>query len=308
MNVQSMYTAIDVHVAGEAFRIIKDIPFMRYSSLAELQERLSYTFMKEIKVLLQEPRGFAGMSGCIIVPPTDLQADVAVLFINQEGIVPLHYGGIVASLTVLLESGQLKQKETNQYTIETVLGLFSVTAIVENHTVVSVTLISAPCHFVQKQAAYTLIQADYLYAVFQKPEQCGEIDVTNLPILKEWMRTTYDTYFKTSEVQRVVLMDDSNISERRIKTITFRNDEYIVRSPGFGSTMACYMSALSSIDKDYTLSFINESIFHSSLVIQKIEKIKSGDVFAIQSRGFITGMQTFLLEETDPFPEGFLLK
>lgn len=308
MKVQNMYTAIDVHVAGEAFRIIKDIPFFQYTNLEELQEKLSSSYMKEIKLLLQEPRGFAGMNGCMILPPVAPQADAAVLFFNHEGMVPLHYGGIVAVVTALLECGQLKQSESNQYTFETIHGLFSVTAIMENHAVVSVTLISEPCFLIKEHATYTLIQADYLYAVFPKHEQCGEIDANNLSTLKAWMRTTYNTYFKTSEVPRVVLMDDSYIRECRIKTVTFRDDEYIVRSPGFGSTMACYMNYLSKADGNKDLPFINESMFHSSLAIQKVEQAENGYVFTVQSRGFITGMQTFVLEPTDPFPEGFLLK
>ena len=33
-----------------------------------------------------------------------------VLFFNHEGSVPLHYGGIVAVITMLLESGYLKRE------------------------------------------------------------------------------------------------------------------------------------------------------------------------------------------------------
>lgn len=308
MKVQNMYTTIDVHVAGEAFRIIKDVPLIQYTNLEELQRKLLSTFMQEIKLLLQEPRGFAGINGCMVVPPIDNQADAAALFFNHEGVVAPHYGGIVAIVTALLESGQLKQKESNRYKIETIRGLFSVIAIMEDSEVVSVTIKSEPCFIVEENAVYTLIQADQLYAVFPKHERLGEIRTENLSTLKDWMRTTYKTYFTTNAVQRIVLMDDRYIDERRIKTVTFRDDEYIVRSPGFGSTMACYMSSLSKIHGNKELPFINESMFHSFVTIQKVEQVENGYAFTMTSRGFITGMQTFLLEPTDPFPEGFLLK
>ncbi len=52
----------------------------------------------------------------------------------------------------------------------------------------------------------------------------------------------------------------------------------------------------------------NESIFNSFITVEKVKKEELGYIFRFESRGFITGMQTFLLDPTDPFPAGFLLK
>lgn len=63
-----------------------------------------------MQLLLNEPRGFIGLNGCIVVPSIHPEIDAAVLFFNHEGSIPLHYGGIVAVITMLLESGYLKRE------------------------------------------------------------------------------------------------------------------------------------------------------------------------------------------------------
>ena len=50
---------------------------------------------------------------------------------------------------MLLESGYLK-RETNQYKIETLSGIFSVHAYVENDEVVSVSFESKVCYMIEK--------------------------------------------------------------------------------------------------------------------------------------------------------------
>lgn len=317
MKIQKVYSTTDVHVAGEAFRIIKDVPFIHYQNLEQLNEQFPHVFAEEINLLLNEPRGFAGLNGCLVVPPINREADAAVLFFNHEGTVPLHYGGIVAVITALLECGHLQPRASSEYKIETVSGLISVTAIVEKDEVVSVVLESEPCRVVQTNVAlshphlntpFSLVQADQLYAVFEKRNVSAEIRVEELSELKRWGQTVLQALQPDIPVKGTILMDDSHLEEGRIKTITFREDQYIVRSPGFGSTMACYASLLSKGGLYMEPPFVNESIFDSSLTVQAVKQTEGGYQFTLTSRGFITGMQTFVLDPTDPLSAGFLLK
>lgn len=317
MKIQKMYSTIDVHVAGEAFRIIKDVPFIHYQNLKQLNKQISHVFLEEINLLLNEPRGFAGINGCLIIPPVNQEADAAVIFLNHEGTVPLHYGGIVAVITALLECGYLKPRASNKYKIETVSGVIPVTATIENNEVVSVLIESEPCQvthvnvpspYEHLNSRFSLVQADQLYAVFEKCDTSAEIRIEELSKLKKWGKTVLQSLKSKTPVKSIILMDASHLDEKRIKTITFRNDEYIVRSPGFGSTMACYTSLLSNSRLYMESSFINESIFDSSLTVQFAKQTESGYKFTLASRGFITGMQKFILDPTDPLPTGFLLK
>jgi proline racemase len=317
MKIQKIYSTTDVHVAGEAFRVIKDVPFIHYQNLEHLNEQLPEVFAEELNLLLNEPRGFAGLNGCLVFPPVSREADVAVVFLNHEGTVPLHYGGIVAVITTLLECGHFQPKASSEYKIETVSGVISVTAIMERDEVVSVVIESEPCQVVQTNiplsnphlyTQFSLVQAGQLFAVFEKSDISTEIRVEELTELKRWGQTVLQDLESKFPIKGAILMDDSHLEEGRIKTITFREDQYIVRSPGFESTMACYTNLLSKGGLVSESPFVNESIFNSSLTAQVAEQTESGYKFTLTSRGFITGMQLFVLDPTDPLPAGFLLK
>ncbi|PGB02386.1 proline racemase family protein [Bacillus toyonensis] len=313
MNIQKMYTAVDVHVAGEAFRVIKDVPCKYYYSLEHLNEQFSGELAEEMQLLLNEPRGFIGLNGCIVVPSIHKEVDAAVLFFNHEGSIPLHYGGIVAVITMLLESGYLKKRESHQYKIETLSGIFSVHVYVEDDEVISVSFESKLCYMVEKDLKignilYSLIQADKVYAVVEKDTYSPEICIENISELKKWGEATLRAIQKQSLIKRLILVDSSQTEEKHIKSITFHEDNFIVRSPGFVSTIVSYVHALFNNEHITDKPFKNESMFNSFITVEKVKKEELGYIFRFESRGFITGMQTFLLDPTDPFPTGFLLK
>jgi proline racemase len=208
----------------------------------------------------------------------------------------------------------LPSNESGEYKIETVTGLISVTAVMEKEEVVSVKLESEPCHVIQPvvplvhsrlNTKFSLVQADQTYAVFEKGDLPLEIRVEDLTELKSWARTVFQAL--DSEIP-VILVDDSALQEGRIKSITFREDQFIVRSPGFGPTLACYTSLLAKGALRLERGLVNESIFNSRLSAQAAEQTENGYQFAVTSRGFITGLQTFVLDPTDPLDAGFLLK
>ncbi|MBE7098661.1 proline racemase family protein [Bacillus cereus] len=313
MNIQKMYTAVDVHVNGEAFRVMKDVPCKYYYSLEQLNEQFSSELAEEVKLLLNEPRGFIGLNGCIVVPSIHMEVDAAVLFFNHEGSIPLHYGGIVAVITMLLESGYLKKRETNQYKIETLSGIFSIHAYVENDEVVSVSFESKLCYMIGENLqvgniSYSLIQADKVYAVVEKDAYSPEISIENISKLKKWSEVTLQAIQKQSLIKRLILVESMQTEKNHIKSITFHEDNFIVRSPGFVSTIVSYVHTLFKNDYIADKLFKNESIFNSFITVEQVKKEEQGYIFRFESRGFITGMQTFLLDPTDPFPTGFLLK
>ncbi|MFE6138311.1 proline racemase family protein [Bacillus sp. NPDC057893] len=313
MNIQKMYTAVDVHVNGEAFRVMKDVPCKYYYSLEQLNEQFSGELAEEMKLLLNEPRGFIGLNGCVVVPSIHNEVDAAVLFFNHEGSIPLHYGGIVAVITMLLESGYLKKRESNQYKIETLSGIFSVDAYVENDEVISVSFESKLCYMIEENLkvgniSYSLIQADKVYAVVEKGAYSPEIYIENISELKKWGEATLQAIQKQSLIKRLILVDSTQKEKNHIKSITFHEDNFIVRSPGFVSTIVSYVHALFKNDYITDKPFKNESIFNSFITVEKVKKEEQGYIFRFESRGFITGMQTFLLDPTDPFQTGFLLK
>lgn len=91
--------------------------------------------------------------------------------------------------------------------------------------------------------SYSLIQADKVYAVVEKDAYSPEIHIENISELKNGEKVHYKLY-KTVVNKRLILVDSSQKEKNHIKSITFHEDNFIVRSPGFVSTIVSYVHAL----------------------------------------------------------------
>ncbi len=98
--------AIDLHTAGEPLRLIRS-GFPSVPSLPILERRrwLKQNADYARRVLMWEPRGHADMYGAILLPPYRDDADIAVLFMHNEGYSTMCGHGIIAIATGLIEEG-----------------------------------------------------------------------------------------------------------------------------------------------------------------------------------------------------------
>src|SRR4051812_33313284 len=84
-------------------------------------------FLKEYdwirKGLMFEPRGHDMMSGSILYPPHDLENDIAVLFIETSGCLPMCGHGTIGTITVAIEEGLIKPKTAGIVRAEVPAGL-----------------------------------------------------------------------------------------------------------------------------------------------------------------------------------------
>ena len=304
MNFEKMFTTIDIHVAGEAFRIIIHSPIaFEGGDIKEKQNRLS-DYRNERKLLLNEPRGHRGMNGCIVVPSAI--ADYGLLFLDHHSEVQFKYSGLVATITALLETGNLGKKDNNIYQIETFNGIYSVEALMANQEVVSVSLENRISRIVDENAVHSLIEVDHKrnYLVSRLPKQIPEISLDHLSAIQNWGREAVEKYSaKHTDLYGVIITEFDFLTENKVKSVTFEADGIILRSPGFDSTFAIYRAFF---ENGNVHSIINESIFGSVLTAELIDKQDS--CYQMETEGFTTGMHQFIYDQDDPLKEGFLLK
>ena len=72
-----------------------------------------------------EPRGHDMMSGSILYPPHDPQNDVAVLFIETSGCLPMCGHGTIGTITIAIEEGLIKPKNRGIVKLEVPAGLIT---------------------------------------------------------------------------------------------------------------------------------------------------------------------------------------
>jgi 4-hydroxyproline epimerase len=111
-------------------------------------------FLKEFdwirKGLMYEPRGHDMMSGSILYPPHDPQNDVAVLFIETSGCLPMCGHGTIGTITIAIEEGLIQPKQQGIVKMEAPAGLVNISykedTTASKRKVTSVKLINVPSY------------------------------------------------------------------------------------------------------------------------------------------------------------------
>lgn len=305
MNVRKLFSTIDTHVAGKAFRIVAQSPIrLNEKDIQANNDCLQTHFEHEKNLLLNEPRGHRDMHGCVVIPSND--ADIGLLFFNHEGQVDFTYSGLIAVITALLESGNIAQNADNQYAIETAYGIYTVKAAVQGGEVQSVYVESKEAELGQTKDGVPVVTVDgeRTYVLYPLPKTIPTIDVTYLIDINNWGRETcVNLQAENVPFDGVILVEEEHSSATTVRSVTFETDGNILRSPGVDSTIALLASKKGHHSSIKELT--NESIFGSGLTAKGIPETNR---YSMETEAFVTGLQDFIFDETDPLKDGFLLK
>ncbi len=118
------FECIDAHTCGNPVRLVRSGgPELIGNNMSEKRQH----FLKEydwIRTgLMFEPRGHDMMSGSILYPPHDPENDVAVLFIETSGCLPMCGHGTIGTITIAIEKGLIKPKIPGVVRMEAPAGL-----------------------------------------------------------------------------------------------------------------------------------------------------------------------------------------
>jgi 4-hydroxyproline epimerase len=141
----TIFHCIDAHTCGNPVRLVKQGgPQLSGKTMSEKRQH----FMKEYdwirKGLMFEPRGHDMMSGSILYPPHDPQNDVAVLFIETSGCLPMCGHGTIGTITIAIEEGLIKPKTPGIVRMEAPAGLVLIKYTSEEAKVKTVKLTNVP--------------------------------------------------------------------------------------------------------------------------------------------------------------------
>jgi 4-hydroxyproline epimerase len=122
--MKHIFHCIDAHTCGNPVRLVKQGgPSLRGNNMSEKRQH----FLKEydwIRTgLMFEPRGHDMMSGSILYEPHDPKNDVAVLFIETSGCLPMCGHGTIGTVTIAIEEGLIQPKTAGIVRVEVPAGL-----------------------------------------------------------------------------------------------------------------------------------------------------------------------------------------
>ncbi len=122
--MKSTFHCIDAHTCGNPVRLVaQGGPLLQGINMSEKRQHFLKEFDWIRRGLMFEPRGHDMMSGSILYPPHDEENDVAVLFIETSGCLPMCGHGTIGTITIAIEEGLIIPKIPGIVRMETPAGL-----------------------------------------------------------------------------------------------------------------------------------------------------------------------------------------
>lgn len=334
MNLNKMLTTIDMHVAGEPLRIITGgLPEIKGETQPERRAYCMAHLDHIRKFLMHEPRGHAGMYGCIITPPASDHADFGVLFMHNEGWSTMCGHGIIAVVTMGIETGKFEvMNNKRRFIIDSPAGEIIASAEYDGEKVQSVTFENVPAFTYLSSIELKIDDVEFeidvcfggaFYAILNSSLLNFTHRMQNVSDFKYWGKRIKEELEKNFDIQHP-LQDDLNgiygviFSEPSLnggidwKNITVFADRQIDRSPCGTGTSA---KAAELHHKEVMVvgdSFVNQGIAGGTFTC-KLEAVSNiGDteavITSVTGKGHITSFNNFVLDKDDDLKEGFLLQ
>jgi 4-hydroxyproline epimerase len=143
--MKHIFNCIDAHTCGNPVRLVKEGgPELQGKNMSEKRQHFLREYDWIRTGLMFEPRGHDMMSGSILYPPHDPANDVAVLFIETSGCLPMCGHGTIGTITIAIQEGLIKPKVDGVVRMETPAGLVMINYMQEKGKVKSVKLTNVP--------------------------------------------------------------------------------------------------------------------------------------------------------------------
>lgn len=122
-----VFDCIDAHTCGNPVRLVRSgAPALEGANMSEKRQHFLRAYDWIRQGLMFEPRGHDMMSGSILYPPHDPANDVAVLFIETSGCLPMCGHGTIGTITIGIESGLIQPKIPGRVRMEAPAGLVEI--------------------------------------------------------------------------------------------------------------------------------------------------------------------------------------
>lgn len=334
MIINKTFQTIDLHVEGEPLRIITDgLPEIKGETQLERRKYCMENLDHIRKVLMYEPRGHHGMYGCIITPPAKETSDFGVLFMHNEGWSTMCGHGIIAVVTMGIETGRFETKEgENKFVIDSPAGEVIAYAEVDGNRVKSVSFENVPSFVLKKDVKVELDGKEIVtdisfggafYAIVNSQDIGLTVSKKDLPQLQKW-GTKIKSYIEQNwdivhplekgltGMYGVIFSDKPVKNEADLRNVTIFADEQVDRSPCGTGTCARLASLYEHGEIEDNGSFVHESITDGHFVgkIIGIEQVggHKAVIPLVKGSAFITGFHQFVVDPEDTLPQGFLLE
>jgi proline racemase len=327
---------IDAHTAGEPLRLIVDgFPSIEGQTMLEKREWVRENHDHLRTALMLEPRGHADMYGALFTEPERDSSDAGVLFMHNEGYSTMCGHGVIAVTTIALERGLIAPRRPGEIVLDTPAGQVTARANIvgdgETRRVTSVSFRNVPSFVLHAGVPLRLdgraLQTDVafggaFYAIVDaesvgipiKPGRLDDLRRAGMAIkdaVEAAVRVEHPVLTDLRGLYGTILTGPPDSPDADLRNVTIFADAEVDRSPCGTGTCAvmAVLSAMGILTPEQT--FTHESILGTQFRGRICSELTIGDLPAIEpeieGEAYITGENTFVLDERDPLRFGFRL-
>ncbi len=346
-HARATLETIDLHAGGEPIRLIRSgYPRVPSAPILERRRWVQEHADGARRMLMYEPRGHRDMYGAVLLPPHRDDADIAVLFMHNEGYSTMCGHGVIALTTGLIEEG-LYPATMPATTIrwETPAGLVTAEAAVSpgedgGPEVRGVRFTNVPSYLHRPDIRVSLdgrgpvtVQLAFGGAYY------GIVDAADLGLrvvpaaidaltaagaaitaaLRRDHQPTHPTDADLGFVYGTIIVDhspstapDGLASTATMRNVTVFADAEVDRSPcGSGtSALLAWLHAAGRLEMgvDVRNASITGEVFEGRVEGLTTLGAREAVVTSVAGTGYVTGYHTFVVDDRDPLGDGFLLR
>ena len=319
------FRAVDSHTEGMPTRVITaGVDVLPGASMLERKLRFERERDGIRRLLMREPRGHSAMSGAILQPPCRPEADWGVLFIEVSGCLPMCGHGTIGVATTLVAERLVEVSEPETVIVLDVpAGLVEARVEVHDGRPVRVTLrnVAAYVEALDQEAAgfrYDMAFGGNFYAIADAgqiglevvPECAGELIAAGLELMAAVPEPVHPEDPAIRGCHHVIWTGAPGAGADA-RAATAIHPGWIDRSPCGTGTSARMAMLHHRGCLALRRPFVHESIIGTRFTGRLLAETEVGSrpavIPEISGRAWITGRGEYVLDPSDPFPEGFVV-
>ena len=325
------FDCIDGHTCGNPVRVVAGgAPVLRGSTMMEKRAHFLAEFDWIRTALMFEPRGHDLMSGAILLPPTRDDCDVAILFIETSGCLPMCGHGTIGTVTTAIERGLVQPRTPGILTLDTPAGVVSARYVQKGPYVESVRITNVASFLHASgidadiegigRVTVDIAYGGNFYAIIDPQENVKGLehiqpsDVLNWsPAIRKMLNAKFAAIHPElpgiQGVSHVMFTGAPTRPGSSARNAVFYGDKAIDRSPcGTGTSARMAQWAAQGKLKPGE-AFVHESIIGSQFTgrIDGTTTVggKAAIIPSIEGWARVTGLNTIFVDDRDPYWKGF---
>jgi len=328
-----IFSCIDGHTCGNPVRLVMGGgPDLKGANMMEKRAHFLAEYDWIRKGLMFEPRGHDIMSGSILYPPTRDDCDIAILFIETSGCLPMCGHGTIGTVTMAIENGLMHPKTPGIMRLDVPAGVVIAEYNQVGDYVEDVRITNVPSFLHSRdleidcpglgRLTVDVAYGGNFYCIVDPQENFTDLADVSVGDILRWspvLRKAMNELYSFSHPEKPDIKGLSHIMwtgkpqkpGSTARNAVFYGDKAIDRSPCGTGTSARMAQWAARGKLKVGDSFVHESII-GSIFNGRVETAVSvgnydGIVPSIAGWARQTGLNTIYIDDRDPFAHGFSL-